>query len=40
MKKSIVVVGTGIVGLTAPYVLKKKGYDPIVLEMSGRSVTE
>ncbi len=38
MKKSIVVVGAGIAGLTASYVLKKKGHDPIVLEKSGRSV--
>jgi oxygen-dependent protoporphyrinogen oxidase len=44
MKKRIVVVGAGIAGLTAAYVLKKEGHDPIVLERServgGRMVTD
>jgi oxygen-dependent protoporphyrinogen oxidase len=35
-KKSIVVVGAGIAGLTAAYFLKQAGHDPIVLEKSDR----
>ena len=40
----IVIVGAGIAGLTAAYLLKQKGYQPIVLEKSdhvgGRMVTD
>jgi oxygen-dependent protoporphyrinogen oxidase len=44
MKKSIVVVGAGIAGLIAAYILKKEGHDPIILEKSerigGRMITD
>ena len=44
MRKSIVIVGAGIAGLTAAYMLKKAGQDPIVLEKSkrvgGRMITD
>lgn len=37
MKKiSVAIVGSGIAGLTAAYMLKKAGHDPIVLEKAGR----
>ncbi len=40
----IVVVGAGIAGLTAAYLLKQKGHQPIVFEKSdrvgGRMITD
>ena len=44
MAKKVIVIGSGLCGLTAAYRLKQKGFDPVVLERAerfgGRTITD
>ena len=44
MAKKVIVIGSGLCGLTAAYRLKKQGFDPVVLERAerfgGRTITD